>query len=334
MPLISVIVVNWNGLHLLKRCLRALQAQRHDDYEVIVVDNGSRDGSAAWVREQGGPVRLVALPRNLGFSGGVNVGLRMAQGRYLVLLNNDATADPGFLAEIVRPLEEDRAIGAASGVLLFEGRPDLIASAGITVGRDGLARDFLGLMPACTLPDHPVPVFGATGGAACYRREMLEDVGLLEERFFAYLEDADLAWRARLRRWEAVTVPGARAQHRYSATGVQGSPFKERMLARNRLRTIIRCVPGPLLMRCLASILLYDLQAMSLAALRRRPWIIRGRVEALRELPRLLEERRAIQRRRTAEIEDLARLLVPPVTPWVMLAEQRELAAVLRGSTT
>ncbi|HYF65302.1 MAG TPA: glycosyltransferase, partial [Herpetosiphonaceae bacterium] len=137
--LISVVVLNWNGRDLLADCLRSLSGQIGADAELIVVDNGSRDGSAAYVRQEWPGVRLLALPTNRGFSGGVNAGLHVARGDYLVLFNNDAVAAPDFLARLTAPLDSDPGLGAVAGVLQFAHRPELVASAGIRVHRDGVA---------------------------------------------------------------------------------------------------------------------------------------------------------------------------------------------------
>ena len=170
---------------------------------------------------------------------------------------------------------------------------------------------------------------GASGGAALYRRALLEDIGLMEPNFFNYLEDVDLAWRALLRGWRSVVVPQARARHVYSATAGQGSPFKQRLLGRNRLRVIARCLPAELIARCLPAILAYDLLAIIYAALTRRPAIASGRLAALRDLPRLLRERRAIQSGRRASTSDLARWIEPAAAPWQTLGQQRRLDAIL-----
>jgi GT2 family glycosyltransferase len=182
------------------------------------------------------------------------------------------------------------------------------------------------------MPAQPVEIFGASGGLALVRRAMLNDVGLFAGQFFSYLEDADLAWRARLRGWGAVLAPGARARHVYSATGGQGSPFKDGLLGRNRLRLIVRCLPAPILASCAPAILRYDLLAASYGLLRGRPAMAAGRLEALRELPALLAQRRAIQAGRTAPIGDLAAWVEPAPSPLAALYEQRRLAALLGGA--
>jgi GT2 family glycosyltransferase len=327
---LSAIIVNWNGLRYLPECLAALAPQLPPEAELVLVDNGSTDGSAAFVRERWPRARVVELRENLGFAGGVNAGLRAARGELLLLLNNDAFVEPGFVAALQGAMVCGPDVGAASAVLLFAHRPELVASAGIRARRDGLALDLWAGRPVAELPAAPQPIMGPSGGAALYRRALLEDVGLMAPEFFNYLEDADLAWRALLRGWRSVVVPGARARHVYSATAGQGSPFKQRLLARNRVRTIVRCMPGPLLWRCLPAILSYDLLAAAYSMLARQPAMAAGRAAGLRELPALLRQRRAIQARRRASIAEIARWLEPAGTTWAALRAQRRLDAILR----
>jgi GT2 family glycosyltransferase len=327
---LSAIIVNWNGQRYLPACLDALIPQLPPGAEVLLVDNGSTDGSAALARARYPAIRLVGLRENLGFAGGVNAGLRAARGELLLLLNNDAFAEPGFVAALIETLDACPEVGAASAVLTFDHQPDLVGSAGIRVRRDGLALDLWAGRPVAELPAEPQPIMGPSGGAALYRRALLEDVGLMEPGYFNYLEDADLAWRALLRGWRSVVAPTARARHVYSATAGQGSPFKQRLLGRNRLRTIVRCVPWPLLRGCLPAILGYDLLAAAYGLAARQPAMLAGRLAALAELPELLRQRRAIQARRRASIDEITRWMEPAGRPWEVLREQRRLDAILR----
>jgi GT2 family glycosyltransferase len=326
---LSVVIVSWNGMRQLPECLAALLPQLPLDAEVIVVDNGSTDGTPVWARAHHPQLRLIELAENLGFAGGVNVGLRAARGELLLLLNDDAFVEPGFVAALLEVMTQRPEFGAASGVLLFAHRPEIVASAGIRMRRDWLALDLWAGQRVAELPTEPQPIMGASGGAALYRRALLEDIGLMEPSFFNYLEDVDLAWRALLRGWRSVIVPQARARHVYSATAGQGSPFKQRLLGRNRLRVIARCLPADLAAHCLPAILAYDLLAIAFAALTRRPAIATGRLAALRDLPQLLRERRVIQSSRRASTSELARWLEPAATPWRTLSEQRRLDAIL-----
>ncbi len=327
---ISAIIVSWNGMRHLPNCLAALAPQLPAGGELVLVDNGSSDGMPVWARAAYPQARVIALPENLGFAGGVNAGLRAASGELLLLLNDDAFAEPGFVAALLAALGADPGLGAVGGVLLFDHRPELVASAGIRVRRDGVALDLWPGRPASELPAAPQPIFGVSGGAALLRRSMLADIGLMEPGFFNYLEDADLAWRARLRGWRSAVAPAARARHIYSATAGQGSPFKQRLLGRNRLRTIVRCLPGPLLRRCLPAIAAYELLALAYGAASRSPAMIGGRWAAVRELPELLRQRRAIQARHSASPAELAAWLEPAPMPWRTLADQRQLDAILR----
>jgi GT2 family glycosyltransferase len=330
-PPISAVIPTWNALRYLPACLSALRAQLAPGDEIVLVDNCSRDGAGAWARRHAPDVRVLELPENRGFAGGTAAGIAAARGELLLLINDDALAEPGCVAALWAALRDAPGAGAAAGALTFSRRPDIVASAGILFQRDGIATDLHLGLPTALLPPTPEPIFGASGGLALLRRELIADVGSFEPAFFNYLEDADLAWRSRLRGWGAMLAPGARARHVYSATAGQGSPFKQRLLGRNRIRVLVRCLPAPLLRECLPSILSYELLAVGYALLRRQGAIITGRLEAMRELPVLLAQRRAIQARRTAPIGDLAAWIMPAPPPWAALRVQRRLAALTAG---
>lgn len=325
---ISVVVVTWNGLDLLRPCVQAL-VQQTVDHELVVVDNGSHDGTVAWLQTHAPHAHVVALPTNTGFAHGNNVGMRAASGDALVLINNDTLPTPNFLQQIVDPLAQDPQLGSVAGVLMFAHRPDVVAAAGIAVGRDGVHRDLWILRSVDQLPAVPTAIFGASGGAVCYRRASLREVGLFDEGYFAYLEDADLAWRLLLRGWNCVVAPGARVRHVYSATSGHQSPFKQRLLARNRWRVIVRCWPQTLLRAHWPAIVRYDLLAIAYAMLRRQPAVVAGRIAALRQLPALVLQRHYIQQQRTASAAEWERWLGAPVGVRDMLHEQRALAALV-----
>src|SRR5258706_10455183 len=170
MSCLSVVIVNWNGLRYLPECLAALAPQLPPGAELVLVDNGSADGSPAFVREHYPAARIIALRANLGFARGVNARLRAARGELLLLLNNDAFAEPGFVAALLGALEQNPETGAVGAVLTFAHRPELVASAGIRVRRDGLALDLWAGRPVAELPREPQPIFGPSGGGALYPR--------------------------------------------------------------------------------------------------------------------------------------------------------------------
>lgn len=320
--IVSVVIVNWDGAHLLPGCLDALLAQTRPPEEIVVVDNGSRDGSRGLLGARYPGVRLLPLATNVGFAAGNNHGIAAGRGDLVVTLNNDAIPDPGWLAALCAPLEADARLGSVASTMLFAHAPGRIASAGLTIARNGLAlEDLLG---ARWTGRHtrPRPIFGPSAGAAAYRRAMLEEIGGFDDRFFMYLEDADLAWRARLRGWEAVHAPAATVRHIYSASSGQGSPFKSFHLARNRLWCLRKDLPLALARRHAAAIARYDAAAL-LYALLTRDWAsLRGRAAGLRGA-HIAGERRRIQAARTIGDDVLDRWLRPAPSPLRILALKR-----------
>lgn len=315
-PLISAIIPAWSAPYYLPACLASLSAQLAPTDELILVDNGSGGKVAGWAKQFAPAARLLILPQNLGFAGGTNAGIRAAQGEWLLLCNDDALVEPGCVAALAQTLALAPEIGMAAGVLAFSRQPQRIASAGIQVQRDGVANDLYWGHSLASLPPSPTEIFGASGGLALLRRALIEDIGLFDERFFCYLEDVDLAWRARLRGWRTFLAPNARARHVCSASGgAQNSPFKQNLLALNRWRVLLRCLPTPLLRSCLPAILRYDTLAFAYAYLTRQPAIAAGRLAVSHEIPLLLHQRRAIQARRTVSSAALERWLRPASFP-------------------
>jgi GT2 family glycosyltransferase len=327
---LSVIIVTWNGLKHLPECLAALKPQLPAHSEIVQVDNGSTDGTVEWVRQHHSDIRLITLRENIGFAGGVALGIRFARGELVFLLNDDAFVEPGCVEALVAALDPRPDLAAVGAVLTFAHQPQRVASAGIYIRRDGVALDRLTGCLVSELPQQPQEIMGPSAGAAIYRRAALEDVGGFEPGFFAYLEDVDLALRLQLRGWRSIVVPQARARHVYSATGGQSSPFKQRLLGRNRLRVLLRCIPRQLLFRFGILMLAYDTMAVGYAILTRQFSIVQGRLQALRELPMLLRQRHVVQARRTAPVPLVAQWFEEVPVPWKTLRAQRELDDFLR----
>lgn len=324
---VSVIVVNWNGRHHLELCLPALLAQTYPNFEIIVVDNGSTDESVAFVRAHFPSVRVISLTQNLGFASGNNIGIRASSADYVATVNNDTKVDPNWLTALVETAESDSTVGMCAAKLLFWDRPNVINSAGICVDRAGIAWDRLGGQPNPAVPQtDPIPVFGASGGAALYRRTMLDQIGLFDEDFFAYLEDVDLAWRARLAGWRCMYVDTAVIFHRHSATAIEGSPFKNRLLGRNKIWTLQKNCPWQLLLLYLPVILLYDLGSVSVALLTKRDISpLHGRLQALSKLSLIWQKRRKIQQNRQISLKEMHALLEPVTTPGKVWQRYRHL---------
>jgi GT2 family glycosyltransferase len=309
--LASVIIPTLNGAHLLPTCLDSLQRQTYAPLEVIVADGASTDDTSNLLNEYPA-VRLLRLRRNLGFSGNVNAGIRAARGDVMLLLNNDAWADVEWVAACVQTFQDHPDLGSvASKVLYADGRT--INSAGDCFGRDGTPYQRGNGQPDAEEWSRVEPVFGAMGGAAAYRRAMLADVGVLDEVFFMYLEDVDLAFRAQLRGWHCLYEPRARVTHRGGASG--GGALESFYNGRNLVRLLIKNVPSRLLARMLPAAVSFQagraraaLAAWRGAAARAT---LRGQLVGLAELPRNVLDRQAIQRTRRVSDEHIWSLLTP-----------------------
>jgi GT2 family glycosyltransferase len=314
-PVASVIVPTFNGAHLLPSCIQSLRDQTYPSIEMIVADGASTDSTADLLASDFPEVRLLRLRRNRGFAGNVNAGLRAARGDVLCLLNNDAAAEPDWVTACVEALEQHPEVGSvASKVLYTDGRT--INSAGDLFCRDGVARQRGNAQPDGPNWDNAVRVFGAMGGAAAYRRRMLADVGLLDEVFFMYLEDVDLAFRAQLRGWSCLYDPVARVRHQGSASG--GGRLASFYNGRNSIRLLVKDLPTSLVLRMLPAILRFQLCRARDAL---RAWrgsaaraMLRGQLVGLAELPRHLADRRAIQSCRRVSDQALYALFSPAPT--------------------
>lgn len=311
LPLVSVVVVTWDGRDRLVRCLEALDRQQFRDFETLVVDNGSSDGSAELVAERWPAARLIVAPNNVGFAMGNNLAFDLAKGELVATLNNDAYAEPEWLGALVVELERAPAAGAVASRIVLASGPERLDSAGIEVDRLGTAHNRLLGQPVAMAEEATV-VFGASAAAALYRRAAVDRVGLFDEDFVSYYEDVDLAWRLRLAGWECRCAPAAIVRHEHSATGRTGSPLKEYLIGRNRIWSIAQSYPAPELWWWLPMIVGYD--AITLAgksALTRGSAPLRGRLAALRGLGRSIGKRRRFYRERAtaAGIADVRRWL-------------------------
>lgn len=310
-PLASVIIVSWNGKGWLERCLPAVEAQQGVSFEIVVVDNGSTDGSADFIEQFFPSVRLIRNRQNRGFAAATNQGFAAARGQYLATLNNDAIAEPDWLAALVEACEADNNLAMAASRMVRLDDPTRFDSAGIAPDRYGFAWN---LRAGETVPAREAPreVFGACAGAALYRRSMLEDVGLFDERFVSYYEDVDLAWRAQLRGWPGRYIPSAVVRHAHSATGRRLPAQKRFLLGRNRLLTALKNMPQPGLALALLASPLLDGAAVARGLFGGEVASLLGRLAALRELDVVWQQRRRIQRRAIVGWREIIPLLAKP----------------------
>jgi GT2 family glycosyltransferase len=279
LPFVSIIVVNHNGKHFLDDCLSSLADQTYpaESREVLVVDNGSTDGSAEHIQLCYPWVRLIRSRHNWGFAKGNNVGFERARGELIALLNNDAMAEPGWLAAMVETLRQAPAIGAVTSKIVFRHQPGVINGAGLNLYRDGRGGDRGFRQLDRGQFDEPAEVFGACGASMLLRRSMLDDVGVFDERFGMYYEDLDLAWRGRLRGWKFHYTPKSVVHHVHCGTSGEWSPFFLYHVERNRVFASIKNASAPVVLRTLAVF----------AARAVRKWI---RVIGLRERGRLCRQ--------------------------------------------
>ena len=324
MPRFSILILNWNGRAMLADCLGAVARQTLRDFEVILVDNGSEDGSAAYVAAEFPWVRLVALEENTGFCGGNNAAWKHATGELVVLLNNDAELHPEFLAAMSAAADRDPDFGMfAANVRMFD-RRDVYDSTGLLVYPDGICRSRGWLEEDRGQYDAADEVLCPNGCAAVYRRTMIEEVGLFDDAYFAYLEDLDLGLRGQLRGWRCRYVPAAIAYHKKSMTSGYHSAFKAYLVERNRIWNAVRLLPLRLLfLSPLWTLLRYAVQGYAAASGRgmssnfRRDYsrgallgiLARAYGNALVRLPEVWAQRRAIQSRRKLGAFAVYRLL-------------------------
>jgi GT2 family glycosyltransferase len=314
--LISVIVLNWNGRKFLPECLDSLAAQTLRDFEVVLIDNGSSDGSPEFIRDHYPWVKLVALPENVGFAAGNNRGLEAATGEFLVALNNDTRVEPGFLAELLAVAQAFPKAGMVAAKMLNYFEPGRIDAVALKIGVNGLGYNIGYGEQDAGQYDGNVKAFGPCGGAALYRRSMIDQVGFFDPDFFAYYEDFDLAWRGRLAGWDCACAPRAVVYHVHSATSGEWSPFKVYQTHRNKWFVIVKNWPGALIFRRIPGLLFADAASLALACLRGRgSAALRARLDFLRQLPSLLRKRSQVQGARLLTDRQVQELFSPHEHP-------------------
>ena len=236
----TVVIPNYNGIAYVENCLTSL---RDEPARVILVDNGSTDGSLELVREKFPEVKLIAMDRNYGFCKAANRGMEASKTTYVILLNNDTVVEPGFVRALEKAMDSDsRAFSGAARMVNLR-RPERIDDAGdyycalgwaFAAGRDKPRENY----------DGPREIFSACGGACIYRRQVLGRIGLLDENHFAYLEDVDLGYRARLYGYRNLYVPEAVVRHAGSASsGSRYNAFKAGQTARNSVYLAYKNMP-------------------------------------------------------------------------------------------
>lgn len=317
MKLVSVILLNWNGKEFLHQSITSVLDQTYRQIELLVIDNASTDGSTEWIIENFPSCRLIENKDNLGFARAINQGIRVTKGEYLIPLNFDVILTHNFVEEMVGVAEKNKSIGSVSGKLLrFEkqgGKP-YIDSTGHIVYRNRLAVNRGESEVDSGQYDKIEEVFGTCGAAPLYRRKMLEDINVdgeyYDENFFAFWEDIDLDWRARLRGWKCWYNPRAVAYHQRGGPSIRRSKIVEFYNYRNRYLVILKNDKFFSLLKAFPQILFTEILKGG-ALLVRCPLALGSWLDVIRLVPNILDKRRVIQQKRVLSQREIEKWLAP-----------------------
>lgn len=309
-PRVSVIIVSYNKKELLGETLAGLRRQSFRDFEIIVVDNASTDGSAEFVAATFPDARLIVSNENTGFAKGNNIGIESARGEFIAFLNNDAVPEKTWLSELLDAAARHPEAGFFASRVLRQEDPTRLDTAGDGITFAGTAYRRGHLQPAMDYAREEF-IFGASGSAAFYRRSVLEEIGLFDEDFFAVYEDVDLSFRAQLAGYKCRYVPTAIVYHRGSSTIGKFSEFYVYQTQRNVEFFFFKDIPALLLAFLLPQHLLYDLFGWLYFTFRQHRggafWRAKG--DALKSMPRILRKRKIIQAKRKVELRYLISLM-------------------------
>ncbi len=248
-PKVSVIIPNFNGIEYLHTCLSSLQEQTFRDFEVIIVDNNSHDSSEEFIKKNYPAVRIIKNTRNNGYSTAVNQGIQLSRSEFIATLNNDTSVTPQWLGTIIRAFQNNPDIGFCASKIVNYSLRSVIESAGDEMMNNGFGRKRGYGEQDRGQFHYPEKVFSACGAAAVYRRNMLDDIGLFDEDFFAYLEDVDLSFRAYLRGYQCLFVPDAVVYHHEFGTTRNDKYFPIILSLRNSMMLVVKNFPLSLLIK-------------------------------------------------------------------------------------
>ena len=324
LPLISVVIINWNGLRFLDGCLSSLFKQSYRSFEIIMVDNGSTDGSVQFIKNKYPHVMVLENQSNTGFAVANNQGIQAAKGKYVALLNNDTMADKDWLGNLAKKADsssKDVGMWACKILSLYD--PAIIDSVGgLVISRCGIGKGRGRNEKDASQYDREEEVFIPSACSAMYRKEMLNEIGVFDEEFFAYCEDTDLGFRARLSGWKTISVPDAIVYHYYSGTTGKHSPIKAYLVERNHIWVALKNFPlSMLLFFPLNTLWRYLVQAYAILAKKGAGGryvesfsktsllkiVLKAYWSAIKGLPSMLKKRHSIQSRKTVSNKDIYR---------------------------
>ena len=308
---VTIVIPNWNGREFLEPCLSSLREQPLKAFETIVVDNGSTDGSPEFAARNFPEVRIISLRENSGFSAAVNAGIKASETEFVALLNNDTEQDPGWLSSLLQAADDNPEASFFASMLIDFHDRQVLDGAGDALRKSGLPYRLGHGEKDHGQYDEICYVFGACAAAAMYRRDMLEEIGLFDEDFFAYCEDGDLSFRAQLAGHRCLYVPSAVVYHMGSASsGGKRSEFATRLGTRNGINLLVKNLPALLVPGFVPFFVMGQLSRMLVTGIS-GVWRahLSGLIEAMRLLPRMLRKRHEIQKRRQVSNSYVRQLL-------------------------
>ena len=327
LPLVSIVIPNWNGKKFLKDCITSLRNQTHNNLEIIVVDNASQDDSVEYLQNNFPDTKVIEHSSNLGFGAANNTGISAARGEYIMMLNNDTRLEPECIEELIKSIIKDKKYGACASKILLENEDNLLDVAAIAVCLDGLSIG-RGRLESSNKFNDEEEVFFASDCACLYKKEMLDDISLINEvydaDFFAYADETDMGWRAQLAGWKCVYNPKAVVYHLHSASSSSYSPFKAFLVERNRIWVAIKSLPVSfLIVGIFYTLLRYYYQAIGALTgkgaagrftkeankLELLKILIKANASALAGLPKMLRKRREIMKKKRVSNKELYQVI-------------------------
>ncbi len=300
--LVTIVIVNWNGRHFLQNCLSSLQNQHFSNFDVIVVDNGSIDDSAQFIKKNFNEYQIIELRKNIGFSAANNIAINRTKTKYIATLNNDTIVPENWLENLVESAEKDDSVGMVAGKMYYQST-NIIDNIGLRINKNGLGTNIGNGEIDKGQFDNRQETFAPCAGAALYRKKMLNQIGLFDQDFFAYYEDLDIGWRARIFGWKCKFTPHSIVYHYHSGSS---SPQKEYLLHRNKIFTLIKNLPTPLFIKYLPEIALTDfiISANSIFT-SKKIYTIKAKRDALKSLPKMLKKRKIIQNNKKVSLKEI-----------------------------
>ena len=306
---VSVVIPNWNGVEVVEACLESLARQSHQPHEVIVIDNGSSDGSVNLITTKFPKTKLVQLETNTGFAYAVNRGIEEARGEYVVLLNNDAKADPKMIEHLLVTAKSSKA--AIIGAILVSVDGGEIDTAGEYLSSWGIPGPTLRGQPVSSISKHDHEILAACGGAAMYDKKLFDKIGLFDEKYFAYNEDVDISLRTRFAGERVFLSVAARAFHDTGHTEKKIPGLARKQTIKNTMILDLKIFPGLSLLKYSPKIIARQILLQG-SAIVHGFWLmpLQADWEVLRLLPKILSDREAIQKDRQISRKAFESLLV------------------------